>query len=219
MNYKVIGLNSVPSELLEAGVKKYYKKNEILLEVGEEPTGILILLKGTVLTVTDNSDGDTTIVNIFEPLIPLFDLLIFNHKKILGRFICYSDVEVLYIDKQEITNLKNNNSIINDFFLETAYYKMNFLVNRDKFNLFNGEQRVYIILLEFAVQYGIKKNEEIKINFKISQQFISNVINVNVSTTARAITKLKKLGILEFRDGFYYIKKMHLLENICSTLK
>lgn len=228
MYYKIIGLRSIPGELLEVGEKKYYKKNDILLDGNEIPQGILILLKGTVLTVKESSDGNINILQIFEPLIPLFDKILFsdvnNKKKIISentapnKFICYSDVEVIYINKLEFINLIKNNSNINNFFLETAYYRMSFLISQNKFNLFNGEQRIYNIFLEFALYYGIEINHKIKINFKLSQQFISSLADVNRSTTVRAINKLKELNILEYKNGYYYIPKIHLLEDICSSL-
>lgn len=218
MNYKIIDLKSIPDKLLEVGEKKYYRKNDILLDVGETPQEILILLKGTVLTVKENSDGEINILQIFEPLVPLFDQLLISSHKTSVRFICYSDVEVIYISKPKFINLINNNITINKFFLETAYYKMNFLSNQNKFNFLSGEQRIYNIFLEFSSHYEIKKNDKIKINFKLSQQFISNLAGVNRSTTLRAIKKLKKLNILTYSNGYYYITKIDLLENICSVL-
>lgn len=116
MNYKIINLDSIPAELFEAGEKKYYRKNDILLDVGEIPQEILILLKGTVLTVKENSDGDIDILQIFKPLIPLFDQFLVSSNKSSVKFICYSDTEVIYISKSEFINLINNNTNITKFF-------------------------------------------------------------------------------------------------------
>ncbi|MGI6449974.1 MAG: helix-turn-helix domain-containing protein [Desulfitobacteriia bacterium] len=45
-----------------------------------------------------------------------------------------------------------------------------------------------------------------KLNIKISQQFISNILSMNRITSARIIRKLKKLRLIEQTDGYYYIK-------------
>lgn len=218
MNYKIQCVKSIPNDLLETGEKKYYKKNDVLLEIDEIPKGVYILLKGTILSLNETSSGNTNILQIIKPLSTIFDELIINSQNSPNKYICYSDVEIISINKKEIIHLMRNNYNINQFFFKISCYKLDIFIHlANKFNLLSGEQKIFNTFLEFAEHYGNKRNNIIKINFKLSQQFISDLLGVNRSTTVRAINKLKELNILELRNGYYYIINIDLLESICYT--
>jgi CRP/FNR family transcriptional regulator len=56
-----------------------------------------------------------------------------------------------------------------------------------------------------AEKFGIEEENAIKLDIKISQQFISNILGINRNTCIRMINKLKKLNYINQIHGYYYI--------------
>lgn len=80
MQNKIISMNYIPDKLLETGVNKYFKKDDILLDIGETPLGIHILIKGTVIVINENANGNTNILFIVEPLFTLDGFNVGNNR-------------------------------------------------------------------------------------------------------------------------------------------
>lgn len=219
MNYKIQYMDNIPDELLNAGEKKLFKKNEVLHEEGEIPKGMYILLKGIVLVLSEMSNGDIKIHSLFKPLCTILDIYTITSQESNYKFVCYNNVEVIFISNQELTNIMINNYEITKFFFNIASDKINRLSYQlHEYDLFNGEKRIYNVLLEFAKHYGINENNRIRINFKISQQFISNLVGVRRMSTIRTFDKLKAENILEFEDSNYYIKNIDLLKEYVTKI-
>lgn len=85
------------------------------------------------------------------------------------------------------------------------------MIHRDRLLiLFNPICR---LLLTFAANFGKETEGKTKLNIKISQQFISEMLGVTRGTTIKVINKLKELNLIEQTNGYYYIKDLQRLKN------
>lgn len=75
----------------------------------------------------------------------------------------------------------------------------------------NVTWRICNLLRIFAVHHGIEINGKLKINIRLSQQIISQLLCVNRITTVRIMKTLKELHLIEQIDGYYYITNLQAL--------
>ena len=75
------------------------------------------------------------------------------------------------------------------------------------------EKRLASKLLKLAKDNGICCENIVKINVPLTITYISEMIGSRRETVSRQITKLSKLGFIEFKNNFIFIKDIEKLRN------
>lgn len=99
----------------------------------------------------------------------------------------------------------------------TSTLLFSFFIQANEYAALTSQERIANIIIEFTEEFGEKNEDKIKINFKISQQFISNLVGVKILTTARILKKFKDENILEYGEGYYYITDMNKIKKYASN--
>jgi CRP/FNR family transcriptional regulator len=83
--------------------------------------------------------------------------------------------------------------------------------------LFHGSEcRICRLLISLAHNFGVPVQEKIKLNLKLSQQSISDMLGINRGTTIKVFNRLKELDLLEHTNGYYIIKDIEGLREYLS---
>lgn len=128
---------------------------------------------------------------------------------------CIEDSEFINISRNTIIEIMKTDFEVNMFIYNVNTNNFFNLVNRvHDYSKVSSERRVILLFIEFVEEFGVKVEDKIKINFKFTQQFISDLVNVERSTAVRTIKKLKEMNIIEKINGYYYIKDINLLKEI-----
>ena len=75
------------------------------------------------------------------------------------------------------------------------------------------EKKLTSKLLKLAKDNGISCENIVKINVPLTVTYISEMIGSRRETVSRQIKKLSKLGFIEFKDNFIFIKDIDKLRN------
>lgn len=214
MNYSIIKLDNIPKKLLNVGKKQFLKKNDILIYSGELVNYAYILLKGKVLVYYDTAKGSLYSDLILAPCI-IGEETVICQNEIVGTFKCLQNCEFIKIPRKILLDLMKTDFEINIF----LYKKVTTLFNQSGLKLSTysslpSEKKVILFLIELAEALGIDMDGKIKIDFNISQQFISNFVSVERTSTVNAFNKLKDKHILEYHDGYYYINDLESLKKM-----
>lgn len=208
MYHKIMKMNNIPEKLLNLGQKKKYKKNENVINIGDSISDLYLLTKGELVQITYSKFG--TMIYDFLILAPsaIGGINDENYKSI-STFKCIEDSEIIIISKNNITNIINTDYEIKCYIDFIPIKLLSIFINRSATS--SIEERMVDILLEFAEEFGENINGKIKINYKLSQPFMSNLLGVSRRTTFGIFKKLQEENLLEYNDGYYYIKDLEQL--------
>lgn len=215
MANKIFQTNNIPKKLISAGEIISFKKNEIIIHPGDMLNNIYILVKGKIIVITNSANGSMVYDLLVVPPSIIGHTHLLNNKEMTATFKCIEDIEVIKISTDNLMNI-----IKSDFDVFMYLYQISFMLiekysfQAREYATFSSEERIVKILIEFAEVLGKEINGKIKIDFKLSHQFISDLVGVTRMTTLHALQKLEKMNIITISAGTYYINDFSALKNI-----
>lgn len=219
MHSKILKMDNIPEKLLSLGERKCFKKNEIILYPGEKLNYMYILVEGKVLVLTNSLNGLLIYDFLLLPNCIIAEMCVNDKIECPSTFKCLEDSEIILISKDTIKNiLKSDYDIASYLHNVTTNLFFRFFHQANEYATSSTEERITNILIEFAEEFGENNDGEIKINFNLSQQFISNLVGVKRITTARIIKKLKDENSIKLYESYYYIKDINKLKKYSSIL-
>lgn len=213
MKHKLLMMDDIPEKLLNIGERRFFKKNEIIFHIGDKPDYFYILVKGKIISISNTKNGSMVYDAIILPPCIIGESCTINNEEIPSTFKCLNNVELIKITKNILLDCyKSDIDVALYMYGVTSSKLKNVMLQNLEYTTLSSEQRIIQVLIEFAEILGKKTDGKIKINFKMSQQFISDLVGVNRRTTSRTFDKLYNDNILENNCGNYYIKDIDLLK-------
>jgi CRP/FNR family transcriptional regulator len=78
------------------------------------------------------------------------------------------------------------------------------------------ESRIASLLIKLADKTGVKTDNTIVIDMKLTKQDIAEMVGTTVETSIRTMSKFKKLGIVAEKGGKIVIKDVNKLKSLCG---
>ncbi|RJE47285.1 cyclic nucleotide-binding protein [Dehalobacter sp. MCB1] len=211
---RIVKFRDIPEKLLDVGEELFFAKNKVVFSQGNVPDRFYYIKDGRIKSYKYSPRGNEQILtllekgSIFLESGVLFDIPIDNY------FETMEDSHLIFFRKKDLLELLVTDIDVTLYVMQSVSRKFHFYEYLfDELQFFNTEWRICNLLLTFADHFGIEVDNKIKLNFKASQQLISNILGVNRGTTIKIFNKLKELNLIEQTNGFYFIKDLKQLKN------
>lgn len=217
----VLNFGPPPDILEKVGTKINFKKNSVVYSPGDEITGFYLVNKGRAICITYTSEGNEKIVFIIEEGSAFLESpLLLGIKKLPDYFKVLEDSELIYITEEQILRLIKEYPEVSLYLikgLSIKFLRSSYQIEESLF--LDGQYKVCNFFLQFADNYGVEeKSKKIRINFDLTQQFISNAIGVNRTTTCRIMNKLKEKDLVHKENGRYIVSDLKKLNNYMKEI-
>lgn len=189
-----------------------YRKGQVLILNGDEPSKIYYLMQGTVKQYDVSYRGEEIVLNLFKPgaFFPMSHALnggtspyIYEAAEDIELKICPAD--------QVITFVREHPDILLDL-LSRVYRGTDALLGRIV-QLMDGSARTRLLyeLIIAAKRFGSTEDDERYI-LDISEKELAARAGLSRETISREISKLKERGLAELKDGRITIPSLSALE-------
>lgn len=194
------------------GTQVEEKSGHVLIQEGEVPEHIYLILKGNVKLMKITEDGQEFTVQLKQKGQLVGDLVLFNSTPFNLSAIVMEDSELIRYERHELEYMFEQYGE-----LAVAYIKWQ---TRDtqavqsKFRdlmLYGKTGGLYSTLIRFSNSYGKKVEEGIKIDLRLTNQDIANYIGTSRENVNRMLADLKGKNVLTVRKGYITIKDIHFL--------
>lgn len=209
--FKGIDIGVIRSLLEEISYKKTnYQKNDIIAMDGDRVMGQYIMLSGAVIGQMTNYQGKVVKIEDIEGcqlIAPAFLYGSDNHYPV--DIIVSKTTEMLFISKENFSNLLQMNSSVQQNFLNIISSKTQFLSNKIKFlalQPIKGKIASYILK-------RIRNNPTKTINLPYSQENLADLFGVTRPALARAFGELMHDHVLEIKGKTISVLDGDLLES------
>jgi CRP/FNR family transcriptional regulator len=176
-----------------------YKKGELLLEPGVEPTGVFYIKKGTVKMTAISPNGEEVVINTFKTgaFFPIGWLL--NGTPNNYYFQAADDTEVNKATKSDVLNfLEEQPEVVFDLMkriykgLDGYFMRMEYLMAG------NAYTRLIIELIIMAKRFGEKNQSNDSVRFKTTEKDLAAQTGITRETVSREFKKLIQKNIISF---------------------
>lgn len=179
----------------------HYKKGEIIVRVGEPPTGVYFIEKGYVKIYSLTESGEENIQFIYRPgeFFPL--AWTFNDKEVNFYYEALTNVTLRKSTRDALLTYITDNPRMG---LITVQYVVGildaFFHRLNNVELTHSYPRIISRLLFLAERYGKEVNGETVFDMPITQKDIANSINLTRETASKEMNTLVKKGIITCKD-------------------
>lgn len=194
-----------------------FKKKDIIFSEGDSPDWLYIVIKGKVKITKLSHSGRELILEIISPMDFFGGVAVIKGFPYPANAIAMDDTEVIKISRSNLMRVL-------DRFPNLMYCMAMNIGDRIKGSyetlkniaVEKVESRIASLLIKLSDKVGIKTDNTVVIDMKLTKQDIAEMVGTTVETSIRTISKFKKLGLLTEKAGKITIKDVNKLKSLCS---
>lgn len=194
-----------------------FKKKEVIFSEGEPSDWFYVLTSGKVKITKLSYEGKEIILEIIQAPDFFGGLAVLKGFPYPASAIAMEDSEVIMIPRNAFLNLVERYPSISKSLLS-------FLIDRIKVTqetlknvaLERVETRIASALLRFKEKYGKTTKDGILIDLRLTKQELAEMVGTTVETAIRIMSKFKKSGYIDEKEGKTILKDIQKLREIAS---
>jgi CRP/FNR family cyclic AMP-dependent transcriptional regulator len=189
------------------GERIFLPANCNFIEPGDKISFLYKVISGCVISLEYTEDGSEHIFNIFEE-----GSIFLESNLMLGfpsavYFQTRKPCELARIDRNSLEAAIKRDFAFSVALLESMSYKYFSAMDQIRENADRDAfWRVFNLLRLLAANGGQQRDKWIKIDMKISQQMIANLLCMNRTTVCSILRDLKEQGRIETVNGYYHVR-------------
>lgn len=207
-NYKAPQMREDMRIMLEnSGIARKYPKGSIIYRQGDSAGSFFYLKKGRVTVFMTSIDGMERTLSSASKGEILGEGAFFDRKPRVSSARTATECELISIDKEKLTELIKQNTVLAFELLEILATRIRLLSNQlDSMTFMQADARIARLLLE----------NERNGTVIITHEEIANAVGVSRVTVSKTLSALAKGGIVATNYGYVKIKNKELLKNLAK---
>jgi CRP/FNR family transcriptional regulator len=194
-----------------------FKKKEVIFSEGDPSDWLYVVIQGKVKITKLSSGGKEIILEIISPMDFFGGVAVIRGFPYPANAVAMEDTEVLKISKSNLMRIL-------DRFPNLMYCMAMNIGDRIKGShealkniaVEKVESRVASLLIKLAEKSGIKTDNTVIIDMKLTKQDIAEMVGTTVETSIRTMSKFKKMEIVSEKGGKIVIKNLDKLKSLCG---
>lgn len=215
---KIIIFKNINSKTIEyikqfSTLKLYKEKDHVFIDK-DEIMNIYFIILGKAALYKINNFGDKKIIFIFDDGKILNEHSLQNIKVSISCEILEDSI-IMSVPCNIFLKAMEKDFILSKSIIDSMSLNIRRLYRQlqNTTNNLECEKRLASKLLKLAKDNGICCENIVKINVPLTITYISEMIGSRRETVSRQITKLSKLGFIEFKNNLIFIKDIEKLRN------
>jgi len=194
-----------------------FKKGDVLFNQGESVSGIYCIKSGKAKATIADSAGNETIAKILGPGSVLGHRSMFSDTDHIATVEFLEDASICFFDKVSFKSLIQK---IPSLALRLGQRLANEVIEADCKNLalvhHSVKARVSSLLLDLSSQYGIKTQDGIELDIKLTREEMASLVGTTPETMIRTLSQLKIENIIAQQGKKLIIINMSSLNELAE---
>ena len=191
-----------------------YNRGEIIFFEGEEGDGLFLLKSGKVKLTKMVESGEEQILTIIKPGNIFAEVVLFGNANYPATATALEDSKIYLIRSQDMTKLIKDKPSIAVKLLDVMSKRLRRAQKlvRDM-GLKDTTRRTASLLIYLAEEHGVEKNNKVRIDIKLTQKELANMIGTTRETISRVLNKFKDAGIVSTAQRKMIINDLNSLKD------
>jgi CRP/FNR family cyclic AMP-dependent transcriptional regulator len=187
-----------------------FQKNETIFASGDPAANVLYIEKGMVRLSVTSDRGKTVVVTVLDAgnFIGLWCLA--GQVRRTATATAMAPTTVRVIPKEQMIRLLRSEPAFSEYFI-LFLLKRNMQIGQKVIDLlFDPSERRLIRTLLFLAQFGVKSGDDVTLA-RVPQELLAEMIGSTRTHVNGFMTKLKRLGFVEYNGGLLKIHRTPLM--------
>lgn len=200
--------------LMESATAQNFPAGKILVQQGDQPQNVYVVLEGAVRTLrTDDKGGEATL-RMLQPGETCMEAVAYMEVPSPISVQTAVASRLMVIPCERVLALSSKDTVFaNNLLHILSYHYRNALYQIDGINIKNPLQRVGFY---FLVRFLEKANGQTRFSLPFKKSIIANYLGMTAETFSRTLGKLKELGV-DIKDDRVELKDQHSLCIFCDS--
>ena len=188
---RIYGMKQGYELLIDKGEKIHLEANKVFVEPGDQIQYCYMVLNGRVISMEYTIDGSERIYNMFEKGSIFLESNLLMCAPSAISFKTMTETDLVSIEREKLIKSMTNNVNIMLFIMESTTYKYYSAMDQLRENFdHDAAWKVYWT----------------KINLKLNQQMLGNLLGMNRVTVSKIIKEMKENGIIQQVNEYYCVR-------------
>jgi len=189
------------------------RKKQVLFRKGDEGTALYIIKRGKVKIVLSSKEGEGVVPAIFSEGDFFGEMSLLDQNPRSADVVAIEESEVFVLNRTDfISFLKNSANAIKCIFacLSERLRKTDDLLEDASFLTVSG--KLAKKLIELGKEFGMEDKTAIKINLRLTQQDIAELVGTTRESINKELKVLRDKGLVSTEDGFIQLIDLERLK-------
>lgn len=206
------------SRLAATAVSVRHPSGSTIFQKGYPGGSVMAVVRGRVKICTYSADGKELVLNIIDRGGLFGEIAVLDGRPRSADAVAIGDTELLVLERARLLPLLTANPAIAIRLIEVLCQRLRWTSETlEDAVLRDAPARVARGLLRLALTFGRQEAKALKIDIKLSQQQIGNLIGVSRESTNKCIVEWTRTGHLSVEQGYITITDPATLEAIADT--
>ncbi len=195
-----------PAELdqvLEFATERRVRRGQTILQKGDNSSSMMAVLRGRVRISTVSGDGKEMTLNVISPGEVFGEIAFLDDQPRSADANAIEDTTLLVVERRHFLPLLRRNE---DLFLRLLAVLCTRLrrtsMALEEIALFDLPVRLARVLLKLAADYGRPCPEGTRIDLKLSQRDLSNLVATSRESVNKQLRAWRESGVVDLVDGY-----------------
>ena len=203
----------VKSSLDFAGVSRKtanFQKNEIIFASGDSAGNVMYVEKGMVRLSVTSGRGKTVVITVLDAGNFFGIWCLAGQVRRTATAMAMAPTTVRVIPKEQIVRLLRSDPEFSEYFI-SFLLKRNMQIGQQVIDLlFDPSEKRLIRALLFLAQFGVRSGDNVTLS-RVPQELLAEMIGSTRTHVNGFMTKLKRLGFVEYSGGLLKIHRTPLM--------
>jgi len=205
-----------PEELdaiLEFATERRVRRGQTVLQKGDPGSSMMAVLSGRVRISAVNAEGKEITLNVINPGQVFGEIALLDGQPRSADATATEDTALLVIERRQFMPFLESNQNLTIRMLAVLCERLRSTsIALEQIALFDLEARLARLILKLATDYGKPTTDGTRIELKLSQRDISNLVAASRESVNKQLAEWRDSGVLTFENGYIILHRTEDLQ-------
>ena len=205
-----------PEELdgiLEFATERRVRRGQMVLQKGDPGSSMMAVLSGRVRISAVNAEGKEITLNVINPGQVFGEIALLDGQPRSADATASEDTTLLVIERRQFMPFLAKNQDLTARMLAVLCERLRSTsLALEQIALFDLEARLARLILKLAADYGKPTTDGTRIELKLSQRDISNLVAASRESVNKQLAEWRDGGVLTFENGYIILHRTEPLQ-------
>ena len=205
-------------EILSFAIERRVRRSQLIFQRGDNGSSMMAVLRGRVRISTVSGDGKEVTLNTINPGEIFGEIALLDGEPRSADATATEDTTLLVVERRHFLPFLRQNE---DLFLRLLAVLCRRLrrtsMALEDLALFDLPVRLGRVLLKLAEDYGRPGSDGTRIDLKLSQRDLSNLVASSRESVNKQLRLWREEGLVDLEEGFIVLRRPVALRDLTSS--
>jgi CRP/FNR family cyclic AMP-dependent transcriptional regulator len=205
-------------EILKFASERRFRRGQTIFQRGDNGSALMAVLHGRVRISSVSSEGKEVTLNVINPGEIFGEIALLDGEPRSADATAIEDTTLLVVERRHfLPFLRRNEDLILRLLAVLCRRLRQTSMALEEIALFDLPVRLARVLLKLAVDYGRPATDGTRIDLKLSQRDLSNLVAASRESVNKQLRVWREDSLVDLEDGFIVLRRPAELERLTDV--